>query len=121
MVTYFLDAYAMVAILEGHPAYSPYAEGSFATNRLHLYELHYHELRARDRTKAFEALRLFGPFEQRIEDDDIAAASAFRLANRRKRFSYADALGYQMAVRRGMRFLTGDRAFRGMRHVEFVR
>ncbi len=35
--------------------------------------------------------------------------------------SYVDAIGYSLAQRRKLRFLTGDRAFKGLPGVAFVR
>ena len=35
--------------------------------------------------------------------------------------SYADCIGYVIARREGMKFLTGDAAFKRLENVEFVR
>lgn len=118
---YFLDTNAMIEIERGNRAYRPYLSRAHATSVLHLYEMAYAVHRDRGEERARRAVSDFRPFCVGVEDEDMIAASAFRLSQRRRRYSYADALGYQMAVRRGMRFLTGDRAFKGLKRVEFVR
>ena len=56
-----------------------------------------------------------------IDLDVIPAAMDFKLANKAKRVSYADAIGYQLAKKYGVKFLTGDRAFKGLANVDFVK
>jgi len=50
-------------------------------------------------------------------------AMKFRLKMKRKMkdLSYVDALGYQIANRMNIPFLTGDMAFEGVSNVEFVK
>ncbi len=38
-----------------------------------------------------------------------------------KNISFVDALGYYMARSKGIKFLTGDDAFKGLKNVEFVK
>jgi len=40
---------------------------------------------------------------------------------RKVNLSHADALGCEVAQRMGMKFLTGDEAFKGLENVEFVK
>ncbi len=56
-------------------------------------------------------------------DGDYVEASAFRIDMRRqgRNLSLTDALGYTLARRLGIPFLTGDREFEGLDGVEFVR
>src|SRR5438128_863953 len=53
----------------------------------------------------------------------IAETMRRRLQLRRKKLnlSYADALGYTVAVRPGLRFLTGDEEFETLDDVEYVK
>lgn len=54
---------------------------------------------------------------------DVRDAVALRLRwhRRRLRISYVDAIGYSLARAKGLRFLTGDPAFRGAPGVDFLR
>jgi predicted nucleic acid-binding protein len=45
----------------------------------------------------------------------------FRLKEKAKRLSYVDAIGYQLALEKNAKFLTGDKEFKGMKNVEFVK
>jgi len=60
---------------------------------------------------------------QEPSDEDLFKAAVFREAQRRRRrlLSYVDALGYVLARRLSLRFLTGDDAFRGLPNVLFVK
>ncbi|MGQ9469125.1 MAG: hypothetical protein ACUVTD_04780 [Nitrososphaerales archaeon] len=53
--------------------------------------------------------------------DDIEDSMKLRLELKNKGFnlSYADALGYYLAGKLGIRFLTGDRVFKELANVEF--
>ena len=57
-------------------------------------------------------------------DIDIATikeANEFRLLNKSRKLSYADCIGYIIARRYGLKFLTGDKQFSDMPNVEFVK
>lgn len=118
---FFLDAYAMMEILRASKAYDAYLDEDLATSLLHRYEVHYHLLKELDAEEAAEGFATFRPLQVEIDEDDVVQASGFRLERRSSGISFADALGYAMAERRSLRFLTGDKAFRGLRNVEFVR
>ena len=51
----------------------------------------------------------------------IKNAMKFRLANKKKKLSYADCIGYQLAKEHGLKFLTGDKEFENLPNVEFVK
>jgi predicted nucleic acid-binding protein len=118
---YFLDAYAMMEILRANPAYGAYLDDDLGTSILHRYEVHFHLLRELGREEADAGIAAFRPMQVDIEEEDVLEASAFRLRQRRSKLSFADALGYAMARRRDLRFLTGDEAFRAVPRVEFVK
>jgi hypothetical protein len=58
-----------------------------------------------------------------FDDSDIRRAMKLRLELRRKKrldLSYADALGYFLSLKHGIKFLTGDPEFKNLENVEFV-
>ncbi len=65
----------------------------------------------------------FRVFETSFSDDDIKEAMKMRLRLKagKTSLSYADALGYHLAKKLGMKFLTGDDAFKHLPNVEFVK
>ena len=56
-----------------------------------------------------------------LEPNLIKEAALFRLQNKKLDLSYVDALGYIVAKRHNVLFLTGDDAFEKLPNVEFVK
>ena len=56
-----------------------------------------------------------------INDKYIFAASKFKLKYVKKCLSYADCLGYIIALKNDMKFLTGDKEFENLENVEFIK
>jgi predicted nucleic acid-binding protein len=123
---FFLDTYAMVEYLRGNKRYASLvsSDGRRATSVMNLVELYYLVLRERgNEREADTALAAFGQFEIHVTAEDIRNGMKMRLSARARKtdFSYADAIGYAMSGRLGMRYLTGDDAFKGLPNVEFVK
>lgn len=122
MTDYFYDSYAVIEFLNGNPSYKPlFLEHDGVTTLYNVMEVCYIVLRDQGKEKAKKALELLSPIVVYPTLDDAAFAAAFRFANKEKRFSYADCLGYILARKLTRRFLTGDRAFAGLPNVELVR
>ena len=117
---FFWDTYALVERLNGNPLYLPYAEMAVFTHQMNLYELASALLREHPETRVREALVLLAPNLLEAETEDLFRASRFRMEHAKKRISYVDALGYVLAQKHGMRFLTGDKQFKGIEGVEHV-
>jgi hypothetical protein len=91
---------------------------------MNLIELYYLVLRESGNDKeADTALAAFGQFESLVTAGDIRNGMKMRLSARARKtdFSYTDAIGYAMSGRLGMKYLTGDDAFKGLPKVEFVK
>jgi len=90
---------------------------------LNLIETYYAVLRDNGEREAELAYSTFRHRAVEITDADVREGMKLRLRTRARKvdLSYADAIGYAMATRTGAKFLTGDRAFSGMKGVEFVR
>lgn len=88
-------------------------------------ELAYALTRDYGRERAVEILRLVRVFVDIVHptDEDYAEASALRieLKRRSRNLSLVDALGYVLAKRLKIPFLTGDREFRELDGVEYVK
>ena len=63
----------------------------------------------------------FANFRKELDADTIKEAMIFRVQHKKKNLSPADCIGYTMAVKLNLKFLTGDRQFENMDNVEFVR
>ena len=56
-----------------------------------------------------------------ISVKDILRASDFRRKYRKEKLSMTDCIGYAVAERSEMKFLTGDEKFKNKKNVEFVK
>ena len=56
-----------------------------------------------------------------FDDETLKQASEFRFANYKRDLSYIDCVGYILAKKRGVKFLTGDEQFKAFENVEFVK
>lgn len=121
MKAYFFDSYALFETVFGNENYAQHLrEAGIITMRWNLLELHYHLLVRRNRKEADIAYKVFADATVDPTHDDIKEASIFRSQNTKLKLSFIDCVGYVMAKRRGVKFLTGDKAFKEMENVEFV-
>ncbi|AEM38113.1 PilT protein domain protein [Pyrolobus fumarii 1A] len=95
------------------------------TSEFNLLELAYALTRDYGREKAVKILRIVRAFVTVVQatDEDYVEASALRieLKKRGKNLSLIDALGYVLARRLRIPFLTGDREFKDLDGVEYVK
>ena len=70
---------------------------------------------------AHEVLEACSAYEIEFSLSDVEAAMKLRFELRKLELSYADALGYHISKKAGLKFLTGDRAFAELPNVEFIR
>jgi len=118
---YLLDTYAMVEIIKGNKNYAVFLDKEIFTNLLNLYELYFILLRDYDEEKAKKYFSYFRRFSLDTLDSHIFGASKFKLENNKLNLSYADCLGYAMALENDLKFLTGDKEFEKFNNVEFVK
>jgi predicted nucleic acid-binding protein len=118
---FFFDTYALVERQQGNPAYEEYAGEAIFTHQMNLYEFIAAVWRVHGEGVARDQVRLLNVNLLEATTEDLFEAARVRADRPRQRLSYVDALGYVLARREGMRFLTGDQAFRGLVGVEFVK
>ncbi|MFH1649056.1 MAG: PIN domain-containing protein [Candidatus Woesearchaeota archaeon] len=119
---YFFDTYAFFELIDGNPRYLSLEKDAFiATTSLNLLELYYGlSLRStiENANIAFNELKKYCV---QFSPDIMPEVGLFKLANKEKRLSYIDCLGYIISLKLGIPFLTGDKEFKGMANVEFVK
>ncbi len=120
-VSIFFDTYAFFEILRNNPSYKRFW-GSFSvvTTRLNLMELYYGLLKNYDAKTAGHVYNYLLHAAVDIDDAAIKEAMQFRFQNRKRKLSYADCIGYIVAMRNNIKFLTGDKQFKNFPNVEFV-
>jgi len=117
----FLDTYAIIELDKDNPKYRKYASESGVTTIFNLMEVRFYYLKNYGRREADDIYSLIKPMVMRIDDFIIKGANTFKLKNLKKRFSFADCVGYIASLKFNAKFLTGDYAFKGLDNVEFVR
>ena len=120
--TFFFDTYAFFEIIAGNPRYQRFATGiALITTKLNLMELYYGLLLKQGEEVAEKYFNMFVAFAVDFDDAIIKEAMKFRVFHKEKGLSYADCIGYAIAQRRGVKFLTGDMQFEHLGGVEFVK
>ena len=120
-IGYFADTYALIEIIKGNKNYLKYINKSLFTSIFNLYELYYCILREYNEIQAKQYFYYFKKNLIKYSDNSIFLASKFKLDKRKSDISYTDALGYSIASENNLKFLTGDKEFRDLNNVEFVK
>lgn len=122
---YLLDTYALVCLVQDKPSYRRFADALILTTHYNLIELYYSILRDYDEPTARKVYEQFRVCLVEVPDSVIFAAMKLKLTWKRlypkRRPSYVDCIGYAMAQSLGVPFVTGDREFEDIPHVEFVK
>jgi|SRR3989344_688455 len=120
--TFFFDTYAFYELIEGNESYKNYTKNiAIVTTKLNLMELYYGLIAKYDEKTANIFYDKLVQYCTVIDDDSIKSAMMFRLINKKKDLSYVDCIGYIIAKKRNIKFLTGDKEFENMENVEFVK
>ncbi|MDP3728488.1 MAG: PIN domain-containing protein [bacterium] len=122
MNKYYYDSYAILAYINKSENYVPYfSEYVGVTSLYNIMEVYYFVLREYGYEDAQEVLTIFRSLIITPTLDDVELAMHFKLKHRAKKLSYVDCLGYALARKLEIPFLTGDEGFRAISHVEFVK
>lgn len=116
---YFFDTYAFFEIIRGNPAYRKYAEAQAITTIFNLAELNYNLKKEKGKDVADKYAEKYKAFLVEVTLEDVKKAMDLKVGM--KDFSIPDVVGYTVAKRYGIKFLTGDEGFRNMPNVEFVK
>lgn len=120
--TFFFDTFAFFESIKGNENYRPYLHDvGIVTTRLNLMELYHGLLVTSGKAVAEKYYSEFLPFCVDPDEDSYKEAAELRYRLKRQNLSYIDCMGYILARKNGVRFLTGDKQFEGMDNVEFVR
>jgi predicted nucleic acid-binding protein len=118
------DSYAFVALFEGNARYARILRHkSVVTTSLNVIEVYATLLRRLESSEARTHALALLPLVREIPPETAIAAGEFRrsMQARKRDCSYIDSWGYASAQALGIRFLTGDPAFKGIEQVAFVR
>jgi len=118
---YFYDSYALIEIFKGNLNYERFGEHTIYTSMMNFYGVYYSILKEFNEKMAENWRKQLDPVIIEITEDDVVEASKFRFKNIKEKLSYIDCLGYIIALRNKIKFLTGDEKFRDMKNAEFVK
>ena len=122
MQTFFFDTYAFYEIIAGNSNYLPFTKDvKILTTQLNLMDLYYQLLALYDKQHAIELFNRYEEFIVPVSNSDIIEAMDFRKENYKKDLSYVDCVGYAIAHKMRVPFLTGDRQFEHFNNVKFVK
>ncbi len=113
-----------MAYLSDNSNYRAYfEENNGYLTKLNLMEISYRTLELHGTHAVSEVVNLFAKYIIDFGLSDIVGAMKLRLKLKKdgRNISYADALGYYMALKNRLKFLTGDREFERLENVEFIK
>lgn len=116
---YFFDTYAFFEIIHGNPDYKRFEDANVITTIFNLSELNYGLKKEKDIKSADEITEKYRQFLVDVKLEDIK--EAMNLKVKQKQLSIPDVIGYIIAKKNKVKFLTGDKGFRNMDNVEFVK
>src|SRR5260221_6644734 len=119
--SYVFDTYAMIEIIRGNPRYERYTQAKVIINEFILAELCWILIKDLGKVKAFGYIDEYAKYSVAVSKDIIKKAMLYRHEHIKRRLSMTDCLGYFLAKEFGIKFLTGDKEFKHMTNVEFVR
>ena len=116
-----LDAYALVEIHNGNPLFIGLLNEEAVITDVTMAEFYGHLYKKHNAATADYWHRKLSFICKNVPRDTLIKATKFRIDRKEKNLSFSDCVGYVFAAENGMRFVTGDREFRQMQGVEFVK
>ena len=118
---YFFDSYAIYELIIGNKDYENYIDANIVITKLNIFEVFYILMRDGNKELANNFITSWINFVVDFEEDVIKEAAMLRLINKKYNLSMTDCIGYIIAKKLSIKFLTGDRQFENMDNVEFVK
>ena len=116
---YFFDTYALFRIIEGNANYAKYQDSKAITTIFNLAELNYNLKKEKDKKTADDITKEYWDFLVDISSEDLEKAMDLKI--KYKDLSIPDVIGYIIAKKHKVKFLTGDEGFKDLENVEFVK
>lgn len=117
----YLDTYALVEIANGNPRFSRFLNENFCVSNITLIEFYYVLLRDVDQKTADYWYKKLSAYSAAAPDEVLVEAMKFRIKNRSRNLSFFDCVGYCFAVINDLKFVTGDKEFKNMPKVIFIK
>lgn len=119
---FYFDTYALIEISKGNPKYEPYKEGiKVMLNNLNLLEFSYFLIKEGKGEEVKEIFDKFSKFSVDYDEEILIKSAEMKFKFLKERVSFIDCIGYNIAKKNDVKFLTGDEKFRHKDNVEFVK
>lgn len=120
--SFYFDTYALVEIGKQNPGYENYKENiKVVLNKLNIMELCYFLIREKRENEVKDIFNSLVKFHVDFGNEVYLDAVKMKYDYKEKKLSYVDCLGYCMAKKLKIKFLTGDEKFKDMQNVEFIK
>ena len=122
IISYFFDTYALIELYKGNPNYLKYRSGiKVFTNKLNLMEFAAFLIREKKENEISKMFKDLSKYNLDYDNVVLIEAAKMKLRHKSKYLSYIDCIGYFIAAKNKVKFLTGDEKFKNMLNVEFVK
>ena len=118
---YFSDSYAIIALAEDSPSYTRFHTIQIITSILNVGEIYQITLKKYSKEKADNWFKDINFELLEITPEIIINAIYFRHINKKKNLSLTDAVGYTLSLKHNLKFLTGDKQFKELPNIEYVK
>lgn len=106
----------------GNPKYANYSKNiSVITTKFQLLEFYYILLLRFGKPAAETYYNAISSCAIPVTHEQIKDSCIFKEKHKSKKLSYADCIGYVVSRNSNTKFLTGDKEFKNIPHVEFVK
>ncbi|HLC73699.1 MAG TPA: PIN domain-containing protein [Candidatus Nanoarchaeia archaeon] len=120
-IKYFFDTYAIAEIINGDSNYARFSLEPVIITIFNLAEVYWISINQYSEQEADEIYLRYSRCVVDISEDVLKEAIKFRKKNKSKNLSYTDCIGYIYALKNNLMFLTGDKEFKDLKNVEFVK
>lgn len=118
---FFFDSYALFEIISGNLKYKYYTKARVVITKLNIFEVYHGLIRDVNEEKAEKFLEEYYPFIIDFIEEDVRNAAKLKIQYNKRDLSMTDCIGFVLAKRLGIKFLTGDKEFKDLDNVEFVK
>ena len=120
-MTYFFDTYALIEMHKSNPSHEKFKECKIVTGLLNLGELHFVLQRSLAKEESRKIIEALNPELIELDQETLLTAMEFKRKHVKKDMSMVDCIGYLLAKKAELVFVTGDAAFEKVEGVEWVK
>lgn len=118
----FYDTYALIELAKHNPAYSDYKDNKgIIITHLNILEFIYFLIREKQESKISDTFEQLERYVNDYDQDILIKAVKMKFKFKGEKLSFVDCIGYCLAMKLGIKFLTGDEKFKSMPNVEFIK